>query len=76
MFDIHQAEGTVAAELSFEAYLALYADRGIQIGPAHAGCNNRCTNGPHVVFGGKCMAAPTPGTANYERVSQGKRPAT
>jgi hypothetical protein len=76
MFETHQAERTVPAEMSFTAYLALYADRGIQIGPAHAGCNNRCDAGPHVVFGGRCMAAPTPGTANYEKVCQGKRPPT
>ena len=76
MFDVHQAEKTVPADMTYEAYLKLYADRGIKIGPEHAGCNNRCADGPHVVFGGKCMAAPTPGTANYEQVSQGQRPTT
>ena len=74
MFEVHQAEKTVPADMTYEAYLKLYADKGIKIGPEHAGCNNRCADGPHVVFGGKCMAAPTPGTANYEQVSQGQRP--
>jgi len=74
MFAVHQAEKTVPADMTYEAYLKLYADRGIKIGPEHAGCNNRCADGPHVVFGGKCMAAPTPGTANYEQVSVGQRP--
>ena len=76
MFEVHRAEKTVPADMTYEAYLKLYADRGIKIGPEHAGCNNRCADGPHVVFGGKCMAAPTPGTANYEQVSLGWRPAS
>ena len=74
MFEVHRAEKTVPADMTYEAYLKLYADRGIKIGPEHSGCNNRCADGPHVVFGGKCMAAPTPGTANYEQVSTGQRP--
>ena len=73
MFEIHRAENTIPADMSYEAYLALFASKGIQIGPQHSGCNNRCEFGPHVVFGGKCMAAPTPGTANYEEVSMGRR---
>jgi hypothetical protein len=74
MFQIHQAEKTVAADLTYAAYLKLYADRGILVGPEHAGCNNRCAAAPHVVLGGKCMAAPTPGTQNYENVSRGEKP--
>ena len=76
MFEVHRAEKTVPADMTYEAYLKLYADRGIKIGPEHAGCNNRCADGPHAVFGGKCMAAPTPGTANYEQVTTGWRPTT
>ena len=73
MFEVHRAEKTVPEDMTYEAYMALYAGKGIQVGPAHSGCNNRCEFGPHVVFGGKCMAAPTPGTANYEEVSIGHR---
>jgi len=76
MFEVHQSEKTVPADMTYEAYLKLYADKGILIGPGHAGCNNRCASGPHVVFGGKCMAAPTPGTQNYEQVSMGPRTPT
>jgi hypothetical protein len=73
MFDVHQAEKTVPADMTYEAYLKLYADKGIKTGLDHAGCNNRCADGPHVVFGGKCMATPTPGTENYEQVTRGQR---
>ena len=76
MFSVYQAEKTVPADMTFEAFLQRFADRGIKVGPEHAGCNNRCESGPHVVFGGKCMAAPTPGTENYEQVSLGRRSST
>jgi hypothetical protein len=76
MFSVYQAEKTVPADMTFGAFLQRFADRGIKTGPEHAGCNNRCESGPHVVFGGKCMAAPTPGTENYEQVSLGRRSPT
>lgn len=72
-FESQQAEKTIPADVTYAGYLKLYEDRGIKVGPGHAGCNNRCAEGPHVVFGGKCMATPTVGTMNYEQVTQGKR---
>lgn len=38
-------------------------------------CNNQCKDGPHLIFGGKCMVPPTIGTQNYENVITGKKPA-
>ncbi len=73
MFELHQAEKNLPTEMTYESYLKLYADRGIKTDLDHAGCNNRCADGPHVVFEGKCMATPTPGTANYEQVTRGQR---
>jgi hypothetical protein len=74
MFATHQSEGTVPADMSYDKYLKLYADKGVKTDLDHMGCNNRCVDGPHVVLGGKCMATPTPGTANYEWVTQGEKP--
>jgi hypothetical protein len=51
--------------------LALYQEKGIHLVTDHARCNNLCEYGPHVVFGGHCMVAPTPGTRNYEEVITG-----
>jgi len=76
MFVVYRADKTVPGDMTYEAFIKLFADRGMKIGPEHAGCNNRCESGPHVVFGGKCMAAPTPGTENYEEVSLGRRLST
>jgi hypothetical protein len=66
-----QNEKTIATSLSYEEFLDLYRNKGIHTDLDHKGCNNRCQWGPHVVFGGKCMATPTPGTLNYERVVSG-----
>jgi hypothetical protein len=74
MFAVYQQEKTVPAEITYNEFLKLFADKGIKTDLDHMGCNNRCAEGPHVVFGGHCMATPTPGTANYEAVIQGKRP--
>jgi hypothetical protein len=46
----------------------MYDQAGIVTCHDHRGCNNLCEKGPHVAFGGKCMASPTPGTRNYEKV--------
>lgn len=54
-----------------QALIALYHEKGIQLATDHAGCNNLCQHGPHVVKGGKCMVPPTPGTRNYEEVVTG-----
>jgi hypothetical protein len=37
-------------------------------------CNNQCKQGPHIVFGGKCMVSPTVATQNFENVATGKMP--
>jgi len=57
-------------DLDYEALKKLYDGAGIVTGQDHRGCNNLCEYGPHVAFGGKCMASPTPGTSNYEHVLQ------
>jgi hypothetical protein len=56
---------------SYDDFLNLYSSKGIKTDLDHKGCNNRCQWGPHVVFGGKCMTTPTPGTLNFERVVSG-----
>jgi hypothetical protein len=55
-------------DVDFKKLVQMYADAGITTDLDHKGCNNLCSRGPHVAFGGKCMATPTPGTKNYERV--------
>ncbi|MBA4311148.1 MAG: hypothetical protein C0417_00810 [Chlorobiaceae bacterium] len=64
-------EGTINSTLIYTQFLELYTSKGIKTDLDHRGCNNRCQWGPHVVFGGKCMATPTPGTLNYEKVISG-----
>lgn len=54
---------------------AEYEKKGIVLRYDHRhDCNNYCENGPHVVFGGKCMAPPVAGTQNCENVATGKKP--
>jgi hypothetical protein len=55
-------------DVDYKKLVKMYADAGIATDLDHRGCNNLCDKGPHVAFGGKCMATPTPGTRNYERV--------
>ncbi len=57
--------------LSKADLIKAYHDQGIALDLDHKGCNNMCDHGPHVVKGGKCMAPPTPGTANFEEVVSG-----
>ena len=57
---------------SYDGFLQLYKQRGIQTGLDHQDCNNLCKWGPHVIFGGSCMVPPTPATQNYEAVILGK----
>jgi len=65
------AENTISNTMTYQQFFDLYTSKGIKTDLDHKGCNNRCQWGPHVVFGGKCMATPTPGTLNYERVISG-----
>ncbi len=58
------------ADMEYDALKKIYDNAGIVTGQDHRGCNNLCEYGPHVAFGGKCMASPTPGTRNYELVLQ------
>ncbi len=55
-------------DIDHRKLVKMYKDAGIVTDLDHRGCNNLCDKGPHVAFGGKCMATPMPGTRNYERV--------
>jgi hypothetical protein len=55
-------------DVDYGTLVQMYKDAGIETDLDHRGCNNLCALGPHVAFGGKCMATPTPGTKNYENV--------
>ena len=71
----YQREGTVPADMTYPSFLQLFKDRGIitDLDADYRGCN--CLDkeyGPHVVFGGRCMVTPTPGTRVYEDVTAGK----
>jgi hypothetical protein len=55
-------------DVDYDSLVQMYKNAGITTDLDHKGCNNLCSHGPHVAFGGKCMATPTPGTRNYERV--------
>lgn len=59
------------AHVTLAAVRQRYRELGIVTAEEHDGCNNLCENGPHVVFGGRCMASPTPATLNYEMVISG-----
>ena len=74
MFSIYQKEGTVPPEMEYDDFLKLFDEKGIitDLDVEYRGSNCRCEQGPHVVFGGKCMVTPTPGTRVYEEVSAGK----
>ncbi|HUW32760.1 MAG TPA: hypothetical protein VM223_14210 [Planctomycetota bacterium] len=72
LMDQYHADG-ILMEMTLEDLQKAYADRGIKTAADHTNCNNLCEWGPHVVKGGKCMAPPTPGTANYEEVRFGFR---
>jgi len=65
------SENTISNTMTYAQFLELYTSKGIKTDLDHKGCNNQCQWGPHLVFGGKCMATPTPGTLNYERVVSG-----
>jgi len=67
----------IVPELDLFGLRSLYAARGIRTAEDHRDCNNLCRWGPHVTEGGRCLAPPTPGTPNYERIISGRvrRPA-
>ncbi|MBT7039957.1 MAG: hypothetical protein HN921_08935 [Bacteroidetes bacterium] len=75
MFDVYKKEGSIPSEMSYQQFLQLFKDKGIvtDLDYGYSGSNNRDNHGPHVVFGGKSMITPTPGTDNYEEVISGIR---
>jgi hypothetical protein len=75
MFATYQEEDTVPDTMTYNEFLKMFSDRGIitDLDVEFRGSNCRCDYGPHVVFGGKCMITPTPGTLAYEEVTAGKR---
>jgi hypothetical protein len=70
-YDLHASQGTIDKGMAYDAYLALYKQKGVVTDLDHRTCGNVCRQGPHVLLGGKCMATPTPGTPMYERVTFG-----
>ena len=75
MFSIYQSEGTVSKDMDYSEFIYLFTQRDIvtDLTPGYKGSNNRDDHGPHVVFGGRSMVTPTPGTKNYEEVIAGKK---
>lgn len=73
MFETYKREGSVSSDMTYQEFLNLFKDRGIvtDLDKGYKGSNNRDDHGPHVVFGGKSMVTPTPGTDNYEAVISG-----
>lgn len=74
IMEAYRRDGTVNEDMSVVALSALYEAKGIRLESDHQACNNRCEYGPHVVKGGRCMVAPTPGTVNHDEVRSGKFP--
>ena len=72
--EAYRRDGTVGPDVSVVSLRALYAAKGVKLESDHVACNNRCEFGPHVVKGGHCMVAPTPGTVNYEEIRSGRFP--
>lgn len=72
-YTVLQEEGSISENISYDEFLGMYRSQGIvtDLNESHEGDNNMCDLGPHVVMGGSCMATPTPGTLNYERVVSG-----
>jgi hypothetical protein len=73
-FAVYQREGTVPADMTYDQLLKMFKDRGIitdlDVDYRASNCRNS-DYGPHVVFGGKCMVTPTPGTRTCEEVTSG-----
>lgn len=63
----YQSQGLFAG-LDVDGLIRWYRDQGVKTDLEHRGCNNLCDDGPHVAFGGRCQATPTPATANFEQV--------
>lgn len=75
LLEIYHEDGFLIEYTSVEELEKVYADKEIVLRhPEGWNCNNLCDQGPHVVFGGKCMVSPVVGTQNYENVVTGKKP--
>lgn len=74
-FQSYKEEETVPESMTYDEFLQLFADKGIitDLDAEYRGCNCRGELGPHVVFGGKCMVTPTPGTLTFEEVTSGRK---
>ena len=73
LMDQYHANGKLL-DMQLDDLLRLYKERGIHlVSREHQNCNNLCEWGPHVLKGGNCMVAPTPGTRNYEEIRYGLR---
>lgn len=70
-YEKHIKLNTIDKSVSYDDYIAMYRQKGIATDLDHRGCNNLCKQGPHVTFGGKCMATPQVGTENYRAVTYG-----
>lgn len=63
----YQSQGLFAG-LDVDGLIRWYREQGVKTDLEHRGCNNLCEEGPHVAFGGRCQATPTPATVNFEQV--------
>lgn len=69
-----QADGFCAG-MSADDLIALYHKKKIELaGDNHDRCAGLCKAGPHVIYGGHCMAPPIRGTLYYERITLGEGP--
>lgn len=74
LLDIYHEDG-ILLDYDLSKLLDEYEQKGIVLEHENGWqCNNQCAQGPHIVFGGKCMVAPTLGTQNWENVITGKKP--
>jgi len=77
-FARYKQEGTVPDTMTYDEFLRLFKDKGIitDLDVDHRASNCAESDyGPHVVFGGRCMVTPTPGTRTFEEVTSGQRAA-
>ena len=69
----YKEHGFYPDDFTLDDLITTYKGLGIVTDLDAKNTNNLDINGPHVVFGGKSMITPTPGTQNYEDVLFGKR---
>jgi len=69
----YQSNGFYSEDFTVDDLINEYKRAGIITSLDLEHSNNYDGYGPHVVFGGKSMVPPTPGTQNYEDVLFGKK---